>query len=228
MIKNNNKNQMIIGTIVNFVIFGVTVFAILWQILFRGNSGPLGEFGSGLGSLQTFTNDSNILMAIIALALAIAGIVHLVQKEYNYSHFWRILQLTGTTAVLLTFTTVAVFLAPLYTTQTGDPLILFGSSMFFTHLLTPILAVLNFVFFTPSQEKIKKQEGFVALMPVLIYGFFYIKNVVIIKNWPDFYNFTFGGYPQLSAVTAIVMFLVTFALAQLLIYLNNDYHNLRS
>lgn len=217
MAKMKLRQRVRIGIVFNLTIVVVTAFAIIWQIVFRGNEGPLGGFGSGFGSLQTFTNESNILCAIIALVMAIVGISKLKHKKYYFSHGLRTLQLVGTTAVFLTFTIVLVFLAPLFTTQTGNPLALFSSSMFFTHFLTPLLAVLVFIFFTPSRARLTIADNFIALIPVILYGVVYIMNVVVLQNWPDFYHFTFGGQNQLIPLVVIIILAGTFGLARLLI-----------
>ena len=226
MAKMKLKKRIGIGIILNLIIVIVTFCAILWQIVFRGNAGPLGGFGSGLGSLQTFTNESNILCAVIALVMAIVGIYNLKYKKYYFSHGLRTLQLIGTTAVLLTFAIVLVFLAPLFTIQTSNPLALFSSSMFFTHFLTPLLAVLAFVFFTPNRAKLTVLDNFLVLIPVILYGIVYLINVVFLQNWPDFYHFTFGGQNQLIPLVVVVIFAGTFGLARLLICGQRRYQKL--
>ena len=225
MDKLDSKQRTIIGIILNFAIFIETIIAIVWQIVFRGDAGPLGDFGSGFGSLQTFTNESNILCALIALALAIVGILNLIKQEYDFSHGWRILQLVGATAVFLTFTIVLVFLSPLNATQTGNFFELFSSSMFITHFLTPLLAALTFVFFTPSKSAITTRDNFLVLIPVALYGVVYITNVVVLQIWPDFYHFTLGGRTQLLPLVIMVILAGTLGLARLLIIANKKYQS---
>ncbi len=228
MTKMKLKQRVKIGIVLNFIIFIVTVIAIAWQIIFRGNGGPLGDFGSGFGSLQTFTNESNILCAVIALILAIIGIRNLGKRKYYFSHAQKTLQLVGTTVVLLTFTIVAVFLAPLYGIQTGQPMFLFASSMFFTHFLTPLLAVVTFVFFTPTKAKLTICDSLIALVPILIYGVVYLINVVFLAIWPDFYHFTFGGQNQLIPLVFIVILAGSFGLARLLIYFQQKHDKIKA
>ena len=225
MQKLNLKQRTLIGVILNFIIFIETAVAMVWQIVFRGDAGPLGEFGSGFGSLQTFTNESNILCALIALALAIVGIRNLIKQEYNFSHGWRILQLIGATAVFLTFTIVLIFLSPLNATQSGNFFELFSNSMFITHFLTPLLAALVFIFFTPSESTITTRDNFLVLIPVALYGVVYITNVVFLQIWPDFYHFTLGGKTQFLPLVIMVILAGTLGLARILIVANKKYQN---
>ena len=217
MVKLSLKRRTLIGIILNFLIFFITVFAMFWQIAFRGNAGPLGDFGSGFSSLLTFTNESNILCALISLLLALIGINNLIKKDYNISHSLKVLQLIGTTVVFLTFTVVLVFLTPLYATKTGNLFALFSDSMLFTHFLTPLLAVLTFVFFTPSESKITLRDNFLILTPIVLYGIVYLINVVFLKTWPDFYNFTLGGHPEFVPLVFTIILAASFGLARLLI-----------
>lgn len=211
------KNRMIIGVILNFIIFAVTILAMIWQIGFRGSNGPLGDFGSGFASLITFTNESNILCAMIALIMACIGIHKIKHKEYDFSHSLRAIQLIGATVVFLTFVVVATFLTPMFALKTGEPLALFANSMFFTHFFTPIIAGITFVFFTPSKAQMTIADNFLALIPIVLYGIVYFINVIIFQNWPDFYNFTLGGKTQFIPLVFIVIFAVSFGLARSLI-----------
>ena len=217
MVKLNLKRRALIGVILNFLIFLITVFAMFWQIAFRGNTGPLGDFGSGFSSLLTFTNESNILCALISLFLAFIGINNLIKKDYNFSHSFKVLQLIGATVVLLTFTVVLIFLTPFYATKTGNLFALFSDSMFFTHFLTPLLAALTFVFFTPNESKITLRDNFLILIPIILYGIIYLINVVFLKTWPDFYNFTLGGHLEFIPLVFIIILAASFGLARLLI-----------
>ena len=218
MKKADNTTRTLIGVILNLFIFVTTTSIMIYNICFRsGNSNPLGDFANGLGSLRMFTNESNLLCAIVALAAAVVAIFDFKACAKKTHHLLRVFQLIATTMTTLTFTVVAVFLMPLYGIKTGRPLELLSGEMLFTHLITPILAVLVFLFFTPDCTKFTLRDNFLAIVPVVLYGIIYFVNVVIIQVWPDFYSLTFGGQIQFVLVAFGVMVAITFAIANLLL-----------
>lgn len=214
--KHTHKQKTTIGIILNFVIFIITTIVMVRYALKFDGQGPLGEFTNGLGSLRTFTNESNIFCALTSLILAIVGIRNLITKTYNFSKPLKVLQLIATTTVVLTFTIVTVFLNPMRIATTGNLFDLFSNEMFFTHFLTPLLATLTFIFFTPSKAHLKTVDNFLALAPIIIYGIVYLTNVIFLQTWPDFYNFTLGGQTQFIPLVFAIILAGSFGIAHLL------------
>lgn len=226
MRKLSSRKRAIIGIILNFTIFAITCVAMIWDIWFRGDAGPLGDFAEGAGSLKTFTNESNILCAVVALVLAIVGLKGLKKKDYRQSHTLGLLQLIAATAVLLTFVVVLVFLSPMIGIETGDCFSLYAGEMFITHLVNPILAAIVFVFFTPGKVRFTVVDNFIALIPMALYGVVYLMNVLTFGTWPDFYNFTLGGQVQFVPFVILSIVVVSFGLARILIWGRKKFNRL--
>ncbi|MBQ8451923.1 MAG: hypothetical protein IJ538_04030 [Clostridia bacterium] len=204
----------ILSLIFNFAIVLITINSIAYAFrtdIIRQNS--YFEF-DGFLSLRFFTNLSNILVAITSICVLIFNIKNAVRDEFKLPRWAVIFKFVGTVAVTVTFLTVACFLSPGIAFNGGNYFILFKGNSFFLHFLTPVLAIISFVFFEKT-EKFSFRFVFLALIPILVYGIVYFVMVVIVQGWPDFYNLTFGGKNWMAPISAIMMLLATFAFASL-------------
>ena len=200
------KNRKIIACIFNgFIVIG-TIF-IMVMYLTKNVTGPLGETTRGVNALRAFTNLSNIFCAIVALLMIIFP---------QCPNWLRRLQFMSTTAVVLTFAVVVLFLNPLFIIKTGELFSLFSGSMFFTHFTNPLLAVIVFVFMTQSKYTFTRRDIWLNLLPILGYGLVYFLNVLVFQTWPDFYNFTFGGQLIFVPIVVLAIFGLTLGLSWIL------------
>ena len=91
---------------------------------------------------------------------------------------------------------------------------------------SPVLAIISFVFFE-RRDKIKFNTTFLSVVPTILYAIVYTIMVVFVKpeygGWPDFYGFTFGGRMWAAPISAILILLVTFAIAVLLRFGHNKF-----
>ena len=183
---------------------------------------------TGVHSLRFFTSLSNIFVAIVAIMLLVKNIKNLVRDKYEYPHWLITLKHVATTAVAVTFVTVVVLLAPTFAVMGKGYFTLFFNNNLFMHLLTPLLAVLSYVFFE-REKPVKFAESLWALLPVGLYSILYTTMVVFIGEenggWKDFYNFTFGGHAWMIPISAIGMLLLTFGLSSLLFFCHNKWQN---
>ena len=164
------------------------VFAVAgaWLAMFLFGEGTLAD--DGVRSLKYFTVLSNLFEGLASLVWLIAARKDGVSKDRAER-----LKYVAATSVFLTFTTVMLFLGPLY----GYPMMFEGANLFF-HLLIPIAAVLEIIFL--SDRQFDRRDNYVAAIPPVIYGIFYLGNVIIngIGEWPDtndWYLFLAWGYP---------------------------------
>ncbi len=159
----NKKTYTTLNLISDFLIFAlmITGFFIMF---FTTKNNVLAS--KGFSSLKYFTVQSNIFMGLMAL---ISAIFILMKRE---SVLVIVLKYIATVAVTLTFMTVMVYLGPAY----GYGMMFNGANLIF-HLLLPVLSILHFLFLEPKLKEFKFRNTLYALIPLLIYGTFYLINV---------------------------------------------------
>ena len=65
---------------------------------------------------------------------------------------------------------------------------------FFLHLLTPLMAIVSFVFL--EKRGMRFGTSMLGMLPVLLYGVLYLQKVIRApegKRWEDFYGFNKDG-----------------------------------
>ena len=60
------------------------------------------------------------------------------------------------------------------------------------HVAAPVLSFVSFVFLE-QHTRLSIRDALIAILPVVIYGIMYFLQVVVFKNWMDFYAFNSGG-----------------------------------
>ena len=207
-----DRKRNTISLIINAYI-AISAFVVMVIGVSQGaGEGQLGDMMRGIGYFKAFTIDSNVLMGIIALMALVFNINNAVSKKNECPKWMTVTYLTGTAAVALTFVTVVVFLAPMFEIQGIGFMTMFKDDMFFYHLVNPIMAIVNLIFFLPG-DKIKGKAKLFGLIPTFIYSIVYTVCVAVLKIWSDFYNFTFGGKYALIPLVLLVMYGVTYGLS---------------
>ena len=204
----------------NVLIFILEVFAICW--MFSGiNSGILAA--SRLYALRYFTVDSNILMGIAALVMAVDEHKVLKGEKREVSQSCFVFKLVGTVGVTLTMLVTVFFLTPTMGPVYGY-LSLFSHSNFLLHLLNPVLSIISFVRYEKT-DKIAFKHTFTGIVPMLIYAVYYMASAVshsengeIAKGY-DWYGFFIGGIKS-AVIVVPVMLIVTFGISAVLWKLN--------
>ncbi len=189
------KNITIITSlIINSIVFVVTTGIVISY--FCGNTGTLIEYG--YQSFKFFTTDSNILAAIASLFMVISEVMILTKKRDNIPYWVLVLKYVGTSAVMLTFTVVIGFLAPIY-----GPAAVLTDTSFHTHAAAPLFSLISFCFIE-SEYRLPFRCTLLGIIPMLIYSVIYTINVVFTNVWNDFYSFNMGGYWYISAPIIII------------------------
>ncbi len=155
---------------------------------------------------NTFTIDSNLFMALCALIRMALG------HSEKCRRFTTVLFYTGTTCVALTMVTVLLFLGPLQWTMGKSYFSMFADDMLFFHLLNPLMAITAIVLSCDGIQ-LKLRHCLIALVPVIVYSVVYVRNVIFVRCWNDFYNFTFGGKNYLAPIMLAVMYGATLLIA---------------
>ena len=156
--------------------------------------------------LRYYTNLSNILIGIAALINVIVLLSHYIKgKPYSYKWLY-IVNHVSSCVIFITFIVVVVFLGPIYSYK-----FVYGGVMFFTHLLLPVMFMVNYFVFCDFYE-LKLNYQIANILPLWMYAVVYFYNVIIkgVENggWIDFYQFNKGGYWY---ITTIVMTIVAVA-----------------
>ncbi len=204
-----NKRQKI-SLVLNSLIFVFTVFAIISTVIgfqFMGELSVLSE--KNLKSFRYFTNESNIFAALVSLAFVIFKFTKKGKSCEKLPLPFYILKLAATTGVTLTMLVTICYLAPRSKTTYFA---YFMNASFFMHFLTPLLCIISFVFFEPS-EKAPFKFSFLGVIPMALYACVYTPNVLLhLQNGKpnpdyDWYGFLAFG---LNTIWFVLPFLIIF------------------
>ena len=209
--------RTVLAVIFNAAIFAVTAVCVLGFFV-RGGSGNMTVVGAV--AFRYFTVDSNVLVAVASLFVAVFGIVKLATGR-ECPEWVRVLKFVGTVAVMMTFLTVVVFLGHVY----GYKAMFVGTNLFM-HLLTPLAALFTLWF---AEYGVKIRPAFFALgvAPTLLYGAVYLWMVIFAEKWGDFYHLSNGGKWWISVTLMIVGTAVIAVVTGLLANLITRVHNSR-
>lgn len=172
--------------IFNLVIVLFMVMGTILMFTYQPEEGALNAHG--ISNLKFYTVLSNIFCGIVAL-------IHLVFMCLKKNTAKLIpFKLAGLCGVTITFAVVLFFFAPLY-----GLFQFYKGGNFFFHLVLPLAAMVEFI--VVRREHIPFRYTVYAAIPTVIYGCFYLGNLLINGiggPWPDtndFYGFVNWGYP---------------------------------
>ena len=214
----NIKRSFIINVIISFLVLIGTIF-MFSGVTFMPEEKLLET--KGIEMFKFFTVDSNILMGMISLIMAIYEYRLLNGKIKELPLFIYKLKLIGTSAVLLTFITTLCFIAPHYGFYA-----MYNNNNLFFHLIVPVLAFVSYVFFEKHENNYL--YAFYGLIPMGIYAVFYITNIFIHYTEGenlykyDFYGFLQGNIDNFYIVIPII-FVVTYLLTILMVFLHKKF-----
>lgn len=197
------KTEFYISTIMNGIVFFVTLYITIGIL-------PKTQ---GKKTFRFYTTDSNIFSGIACGLVFFYQVTHDLFRSGGesiwgiYPHWLVVIKYMSAAAIALTFVTAAFYLGPTTGFKTQ-----FSGISFFRHLVCPVLTVGSFFLenFTKEYGGITLEEAFVAMVPTLIYGLFYIRQVVFVRGnyllehpgsegmenlpgWPDLYGFNKNG-----------------------------------
>lgn len=173
----------------------------------------------GIGLFQMYTEDSNILNLLTSIIYLFYLLNWIPQTDKN-ARLVKNLRYVATSCVTLTFLVVLFILAPMTGGINGFKFMFFSGSMLFNHFLTPILAVISFVFYEKEPALTNKSIWY-ALVPTVIYG-----TITILLNAVGVME---GPYPFLrvrdqsiimSIIWIIIVYALNYVIARLILTLN--------
>lgn len=213
----NIKISLILNIIIVLLVSIGTIF-MFNGIEFMSNTKILES--TGFGAFKFYTVDSNVLVAIGSFILIINEILVLNNKKKEIPKYSYLLKYIGTVAVTLTFLVTALWLAPL---MKNNFLFLYMNNNLFFHLIVPLLSFISYCFFEKNNMKFK--YVFIGLSTVIIYGIFYIANILShIENGKvlpgyDFYGFVIGGTNTMY-IPLLVLLLITYVISIVIYKIN--------
>lgn len=212
----NRKNA---ERIVNALVFVFVIIGLI--VMFRFNDENNELVSHGIENFKYFTVLSNVFCGIIAFSQLNFDILSAFSSREieGMQNRFKLAKLISTTAVGLTFFTVAVFLWPIYRLPG-----MYSGSNFIFHLIVPLLAMIDFVLLNAG-DKIPFKYTFYAMVPSFLYGCFYLINILIngIGEWPDtndWYGYLNWGYP-IGALIFLISTVATWLVACLLRWISN-------
>jgi hypothetical protein len=220
MKESTPKKRTLWFTIINGFLFLTTIIVTYITLAFGTVAGQV-DTGVDYGwmYLITYTVQSNILLGIVALIGIIYGLRNL-KKDRPIPRRFLVLYLTAAAAAMLTALTVIFFLAPARVVAGKNYFDMLLGPMFFFHFFNPFLSAAAFIYLTPA-IRFAKPDAYYSIIPPVLYAIPYILNVVILKGWPDFYGFTFGGNDWAIIFVFLVIATVITSVAYGLVHLHN-------
>ena len=206
----------------NLIILVSTIIITIIDVIYGTSGGQNGFNIQGWNYFMPFTINSNILMAI-ASAIALVKIIkhnrraRYLPKDSNERIFGRKFTnyyYMAAVSLNLTAVTVAFFLAPLRFINGENGFSMFMNDMFFFHLVNPVLATYSLLCLFRG-TRINKTSRLLCFVPPIFYSMVYSTHVLILHDWEDFYNFTFGGNYALAVLSASVNSIAIYTIATL-------------
>ena len=179
----SKKTKTILSLICNATVLTVTTVIITCYFVFGHEL-----LGEGYKSFLLFTTDANVLAAVGSGLVIMCDVKILQGKRTAVARPFTLLKYAGVVSLMLTFFVVLFLLIPVYGIAMQ-----WGGRGFYNHLLAPVITFVSFVFFDPH-TKLRLRDSFFAIIPGLIYGAMYFLQVVVFKNWIDFYALNSGGF----------------------------------
>ena len=213
--------EFYLSAIINLIILVVTLYIVGGFFKVETISGD-GVIPVWKLQFRFFTTLSNLFSAVACGIYLIFQLIGCVSCGVVIPHWVVLLKYFSTSTVALTFLTVILYLGPI---SGFDKM--FTQRNFHMHLMGPLMAILAFCFLEKG-TKLTLEENFVAVIPMLIYGLYYTKQVIfaaewdekgnLIKGWEDFYHFKKMGH---WVIALCVMTTATFLVALLVRLLHN-------
>ena len=171
------------SVVLNAVVMPLCIIAWL-QLALGDHKDPKMLAARGVGSLKYFTVLSNLFSALVSVAYLVAGLCFGARVDA-----WMLsLKLVATTSVMLTFLTVMVLLNPIYGWRR-----MYASGNLWLHLVLPLIALVDCCLYV-SIETLSWQSSLLGMLPTIVYGVFYLRNIVLHGAEEDGEVYDFYGF----------------------------------
>ena len=205
--------RFIVSFVLNILVFLLVLAGTIVMVSVKSEELATND----LSVFKYFTFQSNVFMGCVAAVYGYYQLLMILKKVDKIPHVLTIFNLIATSAVALTFIVVIAFLGPGY----GYDKMYKNANLFF-HLLVPVLAMLNFIFYTKS-EKYHFIQTLFTIVPCFLYGLVYFIVVASQNAYGDikidFYFFGKDG-PLIGAVNYLAVMSIAYVIA-LISYFSN-------
>ena len=205
--------RFIVSFVLNILVFLLVLAGTIVMVSVKSEELATND----LSVFKYFTFQSNVFMGCVAAVYGYYQLLMILKKVDKIPHVLTIFNLIATSAVALTFIVVIAFLGPGY----GYDKMYKNANLFF-HLLVPVLAMLNFIFYTKS-EKYHFIQTLFTIVPCFLYGLVYFIVVASQNAYGDikidFYFFGKDG-PLIGAVNYFAVMSIAYVIA-LILYFSN-------
>lgn len=179
-------------------------------------------------SFRMFTIQSNLLAGIAAGILVVLEIMILCGKKEKLPLWSRIVKMVTTIGVVVTCLVVVFYLSFVAVSMGYSYFVMFETYNLFFHLLTPIMAVLSFVFFERGKD-IDFKYTFLNICHLVVYMIAYAINVFThldangkATRKYDWYYFVTGDL-WLIIPEALALLIIGYGSGWLIWYFNRKY-----
>lgn len=169
-----NNKKIIVSIIIKMIAIASSIYGII-----RTYFSPL--------SFTYFTTLSNIFISIMLLIFLIKDIYFLItNKPVVIKNYLYIVKFLATISITLTFFVYLIILAPTIEGGIINSYLNNGAGSLCVHFITPILAIIDFLFFN-SEYKSKKSHAIYAIIPPLLYVLFVVVLSLFGLRWGTMY-----------------------------------------
>lgn len=208
--KSNNLSAAFWGNIITSVL---VLLSSIW--MFSGwhiGSAPSNLEGQRLAMFKFYTVDSNVLMGVIALVVAIVQFFVFKGKIKGLPVWVPVIKLVGVVGVTLTMLVTIFFLTPTMGFYTC-----FNNSNLFLHFVNPVVSIITFLWLEKCFS-IKFIHTFTGVCSMVIYTVYYVavsvahsSNNVVAEGY-DWYGFFALGLKS-GFVIVPLLILITYIIS---------------
>lgn len=176
----------------------------------------------GWNLFKMYTEDSNLFNLITSIIYLVSLVGVLGEKPKN-EYLIKVLRYVSTSCLAVTFFVVLFILAPMMGGIQGYKVMFFSGSMLYNHLITPLLAIISFIFFEKTPILNSKVIRW-ALLPTIIYAFITITlNIMGLLKGPYPFLMVRSQPVLMSIVWIVLIFSLNYLIAKILLYFNRKY-----
>ena len=203
---------------INALIVVFVAFCLVCDIIdfeFMGHiDTPVVTDSTGLHCFKFFTIQSNVFVGLSALFFVIYYISLARGNTLLLPRWIFVFKLAATVGVMITFTTVVCFLAPMSgTADVNGWTLIYANTNLFLHTVVPLLAFVSFAFFE-NRLDIKEKHIYWGLVHIVLYSIFYVTNISLhIEDGHVSLYYDFYGFGQAGVLGAMIVFVIVLLVA---------------
>ena len=210
-----------VSLVYNILIFVIVVLGTIFMYTgFQFMTHTTLLASSGGSAFRFYTVDSNILVGISSLVMAIYEILVISKKIDKLPKFVYLFKYIGVVGVSLTFLVTLLYLSPLLG---RNFILLYLNTNLLFHFIVPILAFVSYTVYEKNELEFK--YSFIAIISMIIYAIYYTINILthldngmVVKEY-DWYGFVVGGTSSIIVVIPIII-LFTYSISYVIYKLN--------